>query len=269
MGENLVLKNILDFWPSFKFKYGKLHIQPSINVTLTAISYLRTHKLLNPQATCIYFLLVWYLNHPIFSTPNHKKEKFINKNLFCKGTLESMPYKNWRHSQIFSSNYFKMINTNFYTFLQTKQQEENVDPTDANYPLFPQEIEIRPITLSPWKILKTLTIDELRDYGKFQVPPEQIDNVLRHMSQDEIYRTNLTIREVLTKVKDLDTNTFHDVIFWKYPDEDNFFMPRCWMENFVKRRRLIVGMVVGMYWSFEDKMFCFSVLEWSEQTNKL
>lgn len=80
---------------------------------------------------------------------------------------------------------------------------------------------------------------------------------LRYMSQDEIYGTNFKIHEIPLpeKVKDFDTNTFHDIIFWEYPDEENFAMCRWWIENFVKRRKLIVGMVDGMYWSFEDKCF--------------
>ncbi|KAL1212762.1 B3 domain-containing protein [Cardamine amara subsp. amara] len=155
-----------------------------------------------------------------------------------------------------------MPKTTFYTFLQTKHQEQNVDPTDANYPLFPQEVEIRPITPFPWKILKTLTIDDLRDEAKFHIPLAQVeDNVLGTLSQDDLRRANLVIREVQTKVKDLDTNTVHDVKLWKYPHEDNFNMRRCWIERFVKRRGLIVGMMVGIYWSVEDKMFHFSVLE--------
>ncbi|KAL1212763.1 B3 domain-containing protein [Cardamine amara subsp. amara] len=154
-----------------------------------------------------------------------------------------------------------MPKTNFYTFLQTKHQEENTDPTDPNYPLFPQEVEIRPITPFPWKILKTLTIDDLGDGGRFHLPHEQINNVLAILSKDDLRRANFVIRDVHAKVKDLDTNTLHDVIFYKYPHEDNFSMRGSWIDGFVKRRRLIVGMVVGMYWSVVDKMFHFSVLQ--------
>ncbi|CAL9231698.1 unnamed protein product [Arabidopsis halleri] len=156
-----------------------------------------------------------------------------------------------------------MIKSLFYTFLQTKHQEENVDSTDPNYPLFPQEIEIRPIAYFPWEILKTLTIDEIID--KFQLPMEQIrDTMLRDISEDDISRTNFMICCTDILVKDLDTNTIHQVKLWKHPNENNFALHKSWIEEFVKRRRLVDGMVVGMYWDFEATMFCFSVLEGSK-----
>lgn len=158
-----------------------------------------------------------------------------------------------------------MIKTLFYTFLQTKHEEENADTTDPNYPLFPQEVEIRPITLYPWEILKTLTIDEIWSKGKFQLPFEQIrDILLRYTSEEEILRTNIEVCKTEVRVKDLDTNTSHCVTLWKYPHEDNFALRESWIEEFVKRRELVVGMVVGMYWDFENHMFCFSVLEGRE-----
>ncbi|KAG7552027.1 hypothetical protein ISN45_Aa06g026440 [Arabidopsis thaliana x Arabidopsis arenosa] len=156
-----------------------------------------------------------------------------------------------------------MIKSLFYTFLQTKHQEENADSRDPNYPLFPQEVEIRPITLFPWEILKTLTIDEI--IGKLQLPMEQIrDTMLRDASENDISRINFMICRADILVKDLDTNTIHQVTLWKHLNENNFAMHKSWIEEFVKRRRLVDGMVVGMYWDFEATMFCFSVLEGSE-----
>ncbi|VYS68022.1 unnamed protein product [Arabidopsis thaliana] len=153
-----------------------------------------------------------------------------------------------------------MIKSWFYTFLQTKHQEESNNSRDPNYPLFPQEIEIRPIAYFPWEILKTLTTDEI--ISKFQLPMEKIrDTMLRHASEEDIYRTKFMSCETNILVKDLDTNTIHQGKLWKHPCENNFALCESWIEEFVKRRRLVVGMVVGMYWDFEACMFCFSVLD--------
>ncbi|ESQ32195.1 hypothetical protein EUTSA_v10005695mg [Eutrema salsugineum] len=158
-----------------------------------------------------------------------------------------------------------MIKTLFYTFLQTKDEEDNANSTDFNHPLCPQEIEIRPITHSPWEIIRTLSIDEVWTGGKFQFPLEQIWNaMLRHQPRDVMPLTNVMIGSFQIPVNDLDTNTFHSVTLWKYPHENTFAMRESWIEEFVKRRRLVAGMVVGMYWDFDAHMLCFSVLEGSE-----
>lgn len=154
-----------------------------------------------------------------------------------------------------------MIKTLFYTFLQTKHDEEN----GLNHSLLSQEIEIRSITPFPWKILKTITDDELWFGGIFQFPLEQIrDSILVLFPQDVIYRTIQHICNLQLSVKDLDTNTFHWVTLWKYPHENYFAMRESWIEEFVKRRMLVAGMVVGLYWDSSANIFCFSVLEGTE-----
>ncbi|CAH2044501.1 unnamed protein product [Thlaspi arvense] len=159
-----------------------------------------------------------------------------------------------------------MIKTVFYTFLKTKEQEENENLADFNNPLNPQEIEIRPITPSPWEILKTLTIDELWTGGKFQLPLDHMwDTMLRHEPRYVKPLTRVLVGSFQIHVKDLDTNTLHSVTLWKYPHEDTFAMRESWIEDFVRRRRLVVGMVVGMYWDFNANMLCFSLLEGSYQ----
>ncbi|XP_010421537.1 PREDICTED: B3 domain-containing protein At5g26805-like [Camelina sativa] len=158
-----------------------------------------------------------------------------------------------------------MIKTLFYNFLQTKHQEENADRTDPNYPLFPQTVEIRPITPFRWEILKTLTIHEIFDEGNLQLPHKQIqDTMMRCFSENDMLRTYFQICQYDLFVKDLDTNTIHFVTLWKHPHEENFVMRESWIKEFVKRRELVAGMVVGMYWDFKNHMFCFSVLEGSQ-----
>lgn len=171
-------------------------------------------------------------------------------------------------SSSFSSIYLSMIKTLFYTFLQTKQQEENANSTDPNHSLVPQEMEIRPITPFPWEILKTLSIDELWTGGKFQFPKEQIYTMLRHERREDISLQNacVLIRSINDiQMKDLDTNTYHNVTLWKHPHEGTFAMRESWIEEFVRRRRLVPGMVVGMYWDFKASLLCFSVLEGSSE----
>ncbi|XP_010424370.1 PREDICTED: B3 domain-containing protein At5g26805-like [Camelina sativa] len=158
-----------------------------------------------------------------------------------------------------------MIKTLFYTFLQTKHQEENADRTYPNYPLFPQEVEIRPITPFRWEILKTLTRHEILEEGILQLPHEQIQDLLmRYFSEHDILLANYLTYQLNLFVKDLDTNTIHFVSLWRHPHEKNFAMRESWIKEFVKRRELVAGMVVGMYWDFENHMFCFSVLGGSE-----
>ncbi|XP_010493934.1 PREDICTED: B3 domain-containing protein At5g26805-like [Camelina sativa] len=154
-----------------------------------------------------------------------------------------------------------MIKTLFYTFLQTKHQEENADRTDPNYPLFPQIVEIRPIIPFRWEILKTLTIHEIFDEGNLQLPH---DTMMRYFSKHDMLRTYFQTCQYDLLVKDLDTNTIHFVILWKHPHEEHFAMRESWIKEFVKRRKLVAGMVVGMYWDIVNHIFCFSVLEGSQ-----
>ncbi|CAN8277181.1 unnamed protein product [Cochlearia groenlandica] len=160
-----------------------------------------------------------------------------------------------------------MIKTLFYTFLKTKHQEEHFNSIDASNQIYPQEIEIRPITQVPWEIIKTLTIDELWTGGMFKLPLEKIQDLLVRFppeARSRMSQSNHEVCSIKLRVKDLDTNTTHNVIMWKYPQEDYFAMRESWIQEFVKRRRLVDGMVVAMYWDCEGKMYCFSVLEGSE-----
>lgn len=146
----------------------------------------------------------------------------------------------------------------FYTFLGTKHQEENTN----NDQLLPQEIEIRPITRFPWHISKTLSPHEVWYKGELQLPMEYIQaTILRHIP-DLMSKTHMMIGHFDLKVKDIDTNTIHTVSFWKGIHDDNFATGETWIKEFVKRRSLVAGMVVGVYWDFNANMLCFSVLEW-------
>ncbi|KAJ4887988.1 B3 domain-containing protein [Raphanus sativus] len=150
-----------------------------------------------------------------------------------------------------------MIKTMFYTFFRTKHQEENAN----NDQILPQEIDIRPITPCPWDIIKTLSPLEVGYRGRLQLPMVYIQaTILRHIP-DLMSKTHMKIGHFALKVKDLDTNTVHTVSFWKVIQEDNFSTRETWIKEFVKRRSLEPGMVVGMYWDFNVTMLCFSVLE--------
>ncbi|KAF8084506.1 hypothetical protein N665_0715s0012 [Sinapis alba] len=150
-----------------------------------------------------------------------------------------------------------MIKTMFYTFLRTKHQEENAN----THQLLPQEIEIRLIICCPWDIIKTLSSHEVWYKGKLQLPMEYIQaTILRHIP-DVMSLTHMMIGHFNLQAKDLDTNTVHTVTFWKDFHENNFATGETWIEDFVKRRGLVVGMVVGMYWDFNVNMLCFSVLK--------
>ncbi|KAL0792425.1 hypothetical protein Bca101_063802 [Brassica carinata] len=150
-----------------------------------------------------------------------------------------------------------MIKTMFYTFLGTKHQEENAN----NDQLLPQEIEIRPVTRCLWDLSKTLSPHEVWNRGKLQLPMEYIQaTILRHIP-DLISKIQMMIGHFDLKVKDLDTNTVHTLSFWKDAYEDNFATRETWFKEFVKRRSLVAGMVVGMYWDFNINMLYFSVLE--------
>ncbi|CAN7045559.1 unnamed protein product [Brassica rapa subsp. trilocularis] len=151
-----------------------------------------------------------------------------------------------------------MIKTMFYTFFRTKHQEENAN----NDQLLPQEIDIRPINPYPWDITKTLSPHEVWYGGKLQLPMLYIKaTILRHIPEVMYLAHMSIIAHFDVKVNDLDTNTVHTLSFWKDIHEDNFATSETWIEEFVKRRSLVAGMVIGMYWDFNVNMLCFSVLE--------
>ncbi|CAH8348388.1 unnamed protein product [Eruca vesicaria subsp. sativa] len=84
--------------------------------------------------------------------------------------------------------------------------------------------------------------------------------ILRHIP-DVMSLIYLKIGHFDIKVKDLDTNTVHTVSFWKEIHEDNFASRETWIKEFVLRRSLVAGMIVGMYRDFNVNMLCISVLE--------
>ncbi|XP_010551011.1 PREDICTED: B3 domain-containing protein At5g26805 [Tarenaya hassleriana] len=155
-----------------------------------------------------------------------------------------------------------MIKTSFNVFLQTKLEEqiqnsESMITSDAESAL---EVEIRPnprtLNLFPWTIRKTLTIEDVGFFGGLQLSEEQVgERIFRHWESPGRAKEKVEI-----VMRDLDTDTYHNLLLRKFPNDKNYTIYEFWIEEFVLRRQLKIGMVIGLYWDLKDRVLCFSVL---------
>lgn len=167
----------------------------------------------------------------------------------------------------------KMRKTLYYHFLGTKEEEEHQNALRNVSGSQPQRLSCEFVEMNsqapqlrhlfPWEIKKTITENDLDPQVGLELgATEAREHLLKHwVDWTDQYQLN-NGQTVLFQMDDLDTDTEHLLTFRKWPngERERYFIHGNWIRDFVRRRKLRVGMTVGMYWEIRRKALRFSVL---------
>ncbi|KAJ9167229.1 hypothetical protein P3X46_021895 [Hevea brasiliensis] len=112
----------------------------------------------------------------------------------------------------------------------------------------------------PWKIKKRLTGSDLGNHCRLLVGSVWVKNhILPFMSNETVEE----IRRDGARVPfwDCDTNTEQHLILKHWHTAKSYVFINGWLNHFVKRRKLVEGDLIGIYWDPSEDIFKFSVLE--------
>ncbi|XP_043687752.1 B3 domain-containing protein At2g33720-like [Telopea speciosissima] len=114
----------------------------------------------------------------------------------------------------------------------------------------------------PWIVKKNLTASDLYHLSRIILPSDQVEkHVLPFLNPCEIHGVVQSFRGLNVWVYDLDTGTRHLLSFKKWNSNHSYKLGLNWIKEFVKRRELRTGDLIGMLWDPSTRGFCFSVLK--------
>lgn len=176
-----------------------------------------------------------------------------------------------------------MKQTTYYHFLYKNDEDPSLTPHEKIYirnvppqmlqvyswdpSLTPQEkienVAPQMLQLYPWDFTRVLTKNETSTlFGALEISVDEAFNHLFKSMEGEIcVMRGMRHKEQLPlAVWDMDTGTSHTVMLKRW-GEDRFYMQSGWVSEFVLRRDLREGMVIGMYWDTITKSIRFSVIK--------
>ncbi|OVA16752.1 hypothetical protein BVC80_1543g207 [Macleaya cordata] len=160
--------------------------------------------------------------------------------------------------------------TRYYNFVPTKVQEEKGEAS-GNFPLQPFSVELVEVRDDPphvldlfnqWEIKKVLTAVDVGILGGLVLGQEQVYNhIFRYWNRELVWNLIGGAQQIPILIRDLDTKTEYNLYFKKSTMDDCFVISTFWNRDFVYRRDLKEGDMIGMYWHPSSSSFCFSVLK--------
>ncbi|XP_021644598.2 putative B3 domain-containing protein At1g78640 [Hevea brasiliensis] len=112
----------------------------------------------------------------------------------------------------------------------------------------------------PWKIKKKLTGSDLGNLCRLLVASLSVRNhilpLLRRETLEQIEKDGAAV-----PIWDCDTNTEQHMVLKHWRSSKSYVFIKGWMIQFVKRRNLVEGDLIGIYWDPSNSRFNFSVLE--------
>uniref|UniRef100_A0A2C9U405 TF-B3 domain-containing protein n=1 Tax=Manihot esculenta TaxID=3983 RepID=A0A2C9U405_MANES len=116
------------------------------------------------------------------------------------------------------------------------------------------------VLYDPWKIKKRLTGSDLGNLCRLLVASALVkDHILPFMSSETLQKIRGEGAEFC--FWDFDTKTELNVALKYWHTSKSYIFNKGWLNNFVKRRNLVEGDLIGIYWDSREKIFNFSVLE--------
>ncbi|KAG8633840.1 hypothetical protein MANES_18G142350v8 [Manihot esculenta] len=116
------------------------------------------------------------------------------------------------------------------------------------------------VLYDPWKIKKRLTGSDLGNHCRLLVASALVkDHILPFMRSETVEKIKTEGAEF--SFWDCDTNTKLNLILKYWRTSKSYIFNKGWLNNFVKRRNLVEGDLIGIYWDSTGKIFNFSVLE--------
>ncbi|KAL4655032.1 hypothetical protein ACB092_01G421700 [Castanea dentata] len=114
--------------------------------------------------------------------------------------------------------------------------------------------------VSPWKITKTLTKSDIGSSSRLLVPQSLVHaHIMAFFSADSVKK--IECNGLSVTVFDRDSKSDYELVFKKWPSSKSYVFNGKWHEDFVARRKLKVGDIIGLYWDPCHSKFNFCVLQ--------
>lgn len=114
--------------------------------------------------------------------------------------------------------------------------------------------------LYPCDFKKVLTISDCNNLCRLMVPKEVVEEHIFKYWHEDTVQVAKNPNGLWVKVWDCDTKTEHRMRFKRWKSNLSYVFGQNWKPDFVKRRKLRGGDVIGMFWDSRDFRFGFRVL---------
>ncbi|XP_050263897.1 B3 domain-containing protein At2g33720-like [Quercus robur] len=115
-------------------------------------------------------------------------------------------------------------------------------------------------SFSPWTIIKKLTASDIGSLSRLLVQQSLVrQHILPFFGTDSVAK--IESNGLSVTVFDQDSQSEYELVFKKWPSFKSYVFNGKWHKNFVARRELKVGDIIGLYWDPCHSKFNFCVLQ--------
>uniref|UniRef100_A0A2N9GQA8 TF-B3 domain-containing protein n=1 Tax=Fagus sylvatica TaxID=28930 RepID=A0A2N9GQA8_FAGSY len=113
----------------------------------------------------------------------------------------------------------------------------------------------------PWKIKKWMKGSDLGSLSRLLVQTNLVKNhILPFFGTDSLEEIE-SGKGTRVRVRDQDSQSEHELVFKKWTSSNSYVFIGKWYKDFVKRRELKVGDLIGLYWDSCNSRFNFCVIQ--------
>ncbi|CAK7336445.1 unnamed protein product [Dovyalis caffra] len=124
----------------------------------------------------------------------------------------------------------------------------------------------------PFKIKKKMKPSDLGNLCRLLVSAELVEkHILPFMNEDQIRLVEEANQEnngLKVWIWDMNTESMHQLVFKRWSTSKSYIFNYGWTKQFVKRRNLVEGDEIGLYWDNDHSRFHFSVLRRAAATGQ-
>ena len=114
----------------------------------------------------------------------------------------------------------------------------------------------------PFTIKKKMKPSDLGNLCRLLVPSDLVEKyILPFLNTDQIKQVNQeTNLGLKVSVWDMNTQSMHQLVFKRWSTSRSYIFNDGWTKDFVRRRNLVEGDEIGLYWDTYHSRFNFNVL---------
>ncbi|KAJ6706468.1 TRANSCRIPTION FACTOR B3-DOMAIN FAMILY-RELATED [Salix purpurea] len=116
----------------------------------------------------------------------------------------------------------------------------------------------------PFKIKKKMKPSDLGNLCRLLVSADLVEkHILPFLNEDQTKQVEIPNHKrngLKVWVRDIDTASMHQMVFKRWSSSKSYIFNDGWTKQFVRRRSLVEGDEIGLYWDSDQSMLHFSVL---------
>ncbi|KAG5225251.1 B3 domain-containing protein [Salix suchowensis] len=116
----------------------------------------------------------------------------------------------------------------------------------------------------PFKIKKKMKPSDLGNLCRLLVSADLVEkHILPFLNEDQTKQVEIPNQErngLTVWVRDIDTASMHQLVFKRWSSSKSYIFNDGWTKQFVRRRSLVEGDEIGLYWDSDLSILHFSVL---------